>query len=92
MNDKESSEIVKKLFDKYDTNKNGVLEKSEFVNGLEELIQILGEPITSETVELISEEAIQNFDLNKNGIIEYNEFTELIKFLIEEKGLKLSKL
>ena len=92
MNDKESAEIVKKLFDRYDTNKNGVLERSEFVNGLEELIQILGEPITSETVELISEEAIQNFDLNKNGIIEYNEFTELIKFLIEEKGLKLSKL
>ena len=43
----------------------------------------------SETVEKISEEAIINFDLNGNGIIEFNEFTELIKFLVEEKGLKL---
>ena len=53
------------------------------------MIQSLGDSMPSETVDKISEEAITNFDLNGNGIIEFNEFTELIKFLVEEKGLKL---
>ena len=85
----EQQKIIKELFDKYDENKNGVLEKSEFITGLNELINSLGDAMPSETVEKISEEAINNFDLNGNGIIEFNEFTELIKFLVEEKGLKL---
>ena len=37
MTDKEKVKI-KLLFDKYDENKNGVLEKSEFLKGFKELI------------------------------------------------------
>ena len=85
----EQQKKIKELFDHFDENKNGVLEKSEFITGLNELIHSLGDAMPSETVEKISEEAINNFDLNGNGIIEFNEFTELIKFLVEEKGLKL---
>ena len=85
----EQTKKIKELFDKYDENKNGVLEKGEFITGLNELIQSLGDSMPSETVDKISEEAITNFDLDGNGIIECNEFTELIKFLVEEKGLKL---
>ena len=36
-------EKIKVLFDKYDENKNGVLEKSEFLKGFKELIKLLGE-------------------------------------------------
>lgn len=89
MNSAESRAKIKQLFDKYDENHNGVLEKQEFITGLNELIHSLGDSMPSETVEKISEEAIVNFDLNQNGIIEFNEFTELIKFLVEEKGLQL---
>ena len=85
----EQQKKIKELFDQFDENKNGVLEKSEFITGFNELIHSLGDAMPSETVEKISEEAINNFDLNGNGIIEFNEFTELIKFLVEEKGLKL---
>lgn len=92
MNEQEKFEIVKKLFDKYDQNKNGSLERAELMVGLEDLILSLGEPITHDLVETICEEAIQNFDQNKNGFLEFNEFIELIKFLIEEKGLRLSRL
>lgn len=93
MNDEqEKLDIIKQYFDKYDDNKNGVLEKNEFVNSIRELIQLLGEKITSNMVEIISEEAIEKFDLNGNGVLEFNEFTELMNFFVEEKGLKLSKL
>ena len=92
MNDHESKEIVKRLFDRYDDNKNGVLEKKEFVNGIRELIRSLGETISLNEIEIISEEAIEKFDLNGNGVLEFNEFTELIMFLVMEKGLTLSKV
>ena len=85
----EQTKKIKELFDKYDENKKKIKKKGEFITGLNELIQSLGDSMPSETVDKISEEAITNFDLNGNGIIEFNEFTELIKFLVEEKGLKL---
>lgn len=85
----ETKRKIKELFDKYDENNNGVLEKTEFVTGLNELIQSLDDSLPSETAEKIADEAITNFDLNQNGTIELNEFTEMIKFFIEEKGLKL---
>ena len=46
MNDQESKDIAKQLFDKYDENKNGVLEKKEFIIGIRELIKCLGETIS----------------------------------------------
>jgi Ca2+-binding EF-hand superfamily protein len=88
MSDKEKKKI-KALFDKYDENKNGVLEKSEFVKVFRDLIKSLGEDMTKEEIDNIAEDAISNFDLNQNGIIEFDEFCELISFLKNEKGLSL---
>lgn len=92
MNDQESKDIVKQLFDKYDENNNGVLERKEFANGIRELITCLGETISLNEIETISAEAIDKFDLNGNGVLEFNEFMELMRFLVMEKGLKLSKV
>ena len=88
MSDKEKKKI-KALFDKYDENKNGVLEKSEFVKVFRDLIKSLGEDMTKEEIDNIAEDAISNFDLNQNGIIEFDEFCQLISFLKNEKGLSL---
>ena len=88
MSDKEKVKI-KLLFDKYDENKNGVLEKSEFLKGFKELIKLLGEEMSKEEIDNISEDAISNFDLNQNGKIEFDEFYQLISFLKNEKGLIL---
>ena len=88
MTDKEKVKI-KLLFDKYDENKNGVLEKSEFLKGFKELIKLLGEEMSKEEIDNISEDAISNFDLNQNGKIEFDEFYQLISFLKNEKGLIL---
>lgn len=82
-------ERIKKLFDNYDENKNGILEKEELVNGLRELICDLGDSLSQEKVDEIAEEAIINFDLDGNGKIDLQEFTNLINFFIEEKGLKI---
>lgn len=80
---------IKKLFESFDSNKNGVLEKQEFILGFKEMIYSLGDSLSPKELEAIAEEAIANFDLNGNGVIEMNEFTELIDFLVNEKGLKL---
>ena len=88
MTDKEKVKI-KLLFDKYDENKNGVLEKSEFLKGFKELIKLLGEEMSKEEIDNISEDAISNFDLNQNGKIEFDEFYQLISFKKKKKGLIL---
>lgn len=82
-------ERIQKLFESFDSNKNGVLEKQEFIVGFKELITSLGDSLNPKEIEDIAEEAITNFDLNGNGVIEMNEFTEVIDFLVNEKGLKL---
>ena len=80
---------AKELFDKYDKNKNGILEKEEFYKGFMELIKSLGEGHSDEEISKIADEAIEKFDLNHNGIIEIEEFNQLIYFLINEKGLSI---
>jgi Ca2+-binding EF-hand superfamily protein len=88
MSNKEKAKI-KILFDKYDDNKNGVLEKSEFIKGFIDLVKAIETDMKDNEVKKIAEEAIIKFDLNGNGIIEFNEFCELISFLKNEKGLNL---
>ena len=80
---------AKELFDKYDKNKNGILEKEEFYKGFIELIKSLGEGHSDEEISKIADEAIEKFDLNHNGTIEIDEFNQLIYFLINEKGLSI---
>ena len=80
---------IKALFERYDTNKNGVLDREEFFIVFKQLLSEMGENFPDKKDGEVAEEGMNNFDLNKNGTIEYNEFEELIKFLIEEKGYNL---
>jgi Ca2+-binding EF-hand superfamily protein len=82
----------KEIFDKFDENHNGVLDKEEFFKGFSDLIKTLGEGHSEEEIKKIAEEAIEKFDLNHNGQIEIDEFNELMVFLINEKGLSINDL
>ena len=83
------NERVRKLFEKYDLNKNGVMEKEEFIHVMIDILKELGEDLPEKKHREVAEEGLQKFDLNNNGKIEYNEFYEFIRFLISEKGYNL---
>ena len=77
---------IKALFERYDENKNGVLDREEFFKVFKILLQEMGEYFPDKKNDEVAEEGMNNFDTNKNGTIEYSEFVELIHFLIDEKG------
>ena len=83
---------IKEIFDKFDENHNGILDKKEFFKGFSDLIKSLAEGQDEKEIEKIAEEAIEKFDLNHNGEIELEEFNQLMIFLINEKGLSLDEL
>ena len=82
-------EKMKVLFEKYDTDKNGVLDRREFKIIFHHLLHEMGENIPEKKHEQVIDEAMANFDSNQNGIIEFNEFVDLMYFLINEKGYEL---
>ena len=82
-------EKIRKLFEKYDENKNGVLGRSEFKVVFKKILQEMGENYPEKRHDQVVEEALSNFDSNQNGTIEYDEFVEVINFLINEKGYEL---
>ena len=90
--DKQMQNDIKEIFDRFDLNHNGVLEKEEFFKGIIGLIKSLAEGHSDEEINKIAEEAIEKFDLNKNGIIEIDEFNQLMSFLINEKGLSINDI
>ena len=90
--DEEMLNNIKKIFDKYDENHNGILEKEEFYKGFNELVKALAEGHSEEEIKQITDEAIQKYDLNHNGQIEIDEFNDLMWFLINEKGLSIDDL
>jgi Ca2+-binding EF-hand superfamily protein len=92
MMDEELQNNIKEIFDKFDSNHNGVLDKEEFCKGFSGLIKSLSEGQTDQEIQKIAEEAIEKFDLNKNGQIELDEFNQLMEFLINEKGLSIEDL
>ena len=92
MMDEEVQNNIKEIFDKFDSNHNGVLDKEEFYKGFSGLIKSLSEGQTDEEIQKIADEAIEKFDLNKNGQIELDEFNQLMEFLINEKGLSIEDL
>ena len=83
---------IKEIFDKFDSNHNGVLDREEFFKGCSGLIKSLSEGQSDEEIKNITEEAIEKFDLNKNGQIELDEFYQLMIFLINEKGLSIDDI
>ena len=80
---------INELFDENDENKTGKLDKETFNKVFMKLIKTLGEGDYEKEFEKISLEAIKKFDINKNGYIEKNEFINLMRFLIDEKGLRI---
>ena len=84
------SERVKKLFEKYDLNKNGVLDKEEFVRIMVDILRELGENLPDKKHIEVAEEGFSKFDINRNGKIEFNEFFDFIGFLVSEKGYSLN--
>ena len=83
------TEKVQKLFEKYDNNRNGVMEKEEFIQVMVDILKELGEDLPEKKHMEVAEEGLIKFDLNHNGKIEFNEFFEFIRFLVSEKGYTL---
>ena len=77
---------VKMLFEKYDLNKNGIMEKDEFTKIVCVILKDLGEEVNEKRYKQIADEGLKRFDFNKNGKIEFDEFFEFIHFLVSEKG------
>ena len=90
MNKDEEETYIRRMFNSYDDDDNGYLDKQEFVKVVKSMIKDLAEGQTDEEIEKIAIESIDRFDLNQNGKIEYDEFRELVKFLIDEKGLAIN--
>lgn len=62
---------IQKLFEKYDENKNGVLDKAEFRKVFKKILLEMGENFPEKKHDQVVEEGLKNFDLNQNGTIEY---------------------
>ena len=90
--DEETLKNIKRIFDKFDANQNGILEKEEFYKGFNELVKSLAEGQSDEEIQKIADEAVEKFDLNHNGQIEIDEFNQLMYFLINEKGLSIDDI
>ena len=88
--DPEEETFIRRMFNSYDLDDNGYLDKMEFYKVVKRLVESLAEGQTEEEINQITNDAVEKFDLNKNGKIEYNEFRELVIFLIEEKGLSIN--
>ena len=90
--DADTQKTIKRIFDRFDENQNGILEKEEFYKGFNQLVKSLAEGQSEEEIKQITDEAIEKFDLNHNGQIEIDEFNQLMLFLINEKGLSIDDL
>ena len=88
--DPEEETFIRRMFNSYDLDDNGYLDKMEFYKVVKRLVESLAEGQTEEEINQITNDAVEKFDLNKNGKIEYNEFRDLVIFLIEEKGLSIN--
>ena len=83
------SKKVRNLFEKYDLDKNGVLNKEEFIRIMVDILKKLSEDLPDRKHLEIAEEAFTKFDMNQDKVIEFNEFYELMRFIISEKGYEL---
>ena len=83
------SNKVRNLFEKYDLDKNRVLDKKEFINIMVDILKKLGEDLPERKHLEVAEEGFTKFDLNENRVIEFNEFYEFMRFVISEKGYDL---
>ena len=80
---------VKILYEKYDLNKNGIIDKNEFIRVMTVILKEFEPEADKNRLKEVVEEGLQTFDLNENGKLEYDEFFEFIHFLVTEKGFEL---
>ena len=80
---------VRKLFEKYDLDKNVILDQREFKKVMTDILKSLGENLPDDTITDIAREGFNRFDLNNNHKLEFNEFYEFMRFIISEKGYDL---
>ena len=80
---------VRKLFEKYDLDKNVILDQREFRKVMADILSSLGENLPDAKITEISREGFNRFDLNNNHKMEFNEFYEFMRFIISEKGYDL---
>ena len=73
--------IAKEIFEKADLNKNGLIEKSELKNCLEQVAKALKFP--QPTLEKV-DATFSRLDIDNSGTIEYKEFTEYVKNILIE--------
>ena len=83
-------EKIKKLYEKYDENKNGVMERNEFAKLLKVILEEIGENYPEKRHNQVVDEAMKNFDANKNGTFEFCEFAQVMDYMINEKGYELN--
>ena len=83
------SHKVRDLFEKYDLDKNGVLDEDEFVRVMTDILRELGEDLPEKKHLEVAEEGFKRFDINQNQKIEFDEFYEFIHFVVSEKGYEL---
>ena len=80
---------VRALFEKYDLDKNGILDEKEFIKVMTHILEELGENLPGKKHVEVAEEGFKRFDINNNHKIEFNEFYEFMRFVISEKGYEL---
>ena len=80
---------VREMFEKYDKDRNGTLEKKEFIKIMVDILKELDENLSDSNLLEIAEEGFIKFDLDKNKKLEFDEFYDFIKFIISEKGYQL---
>ena len=80
---------VRALFEKYDLDKNVVLDLKEFKKVMKDIIRDLGETVPDNISLEIAKEGFKRFDLNNNHKLEFNEFYEFMRFVVSEKGYVL---
>ena len=80
---------VRELFEKYDKDKNGTLEKKEFIKIIKDILRDLDENITDLEIKEAADEGFKLFDSDENKKIEFDEFYDFMRFIISEKGYDL---
>ena len=80
---------TREMFEKYDKDKNGTIEKKEFIRIMIDILKELDENLSFSNQLEIAEEGFLKFDLDKNKKLEYDEFYDFMRFIISEKGYEL---
>lgn len=73
-----SRRTVDRIFRKYDTDGNGILENDELLGFLKDLLEASGEEFTEERMNQMKDSILDQWDVNGDGKIGKEELTDLI--------------